>query len=187
MRIIGVVLAGVLILTQSSAQVAPQPILSITPFDIQKDSTPWSRPKKATILALTLPGSGQIYNKQYWKAGIVYAGGVGIYMAFRFNQDSLNAYQTEYVNRLNGDTANYRNLSTQSIRNFRNQHRRFRDISLLGFAGLYALQVIDANVDAHLQEFRVNEDLSLKVQPRVYAWHPSLGRYSGLSLTLNIR
>lgn len=186
MRWIWVGFAVVLVALQSFAQRLPQAIETTLHFSIAKDSTPWSRPKKATVLALALPGAGQIYNKQYLKAGIVYAGGVGIYMAYRYNQDSLNAYQTEYVNRLNGDTANYRNLSTQSIRNFRNQHRRFRDISLLGFAGLYALQVIDANVDAHLQEFRVNKDLSLKVKPSIYAWHPSLGRYSGLSLTLNI-
>jgi hypothetical protein len=186
MRWIWVALAMVFYATQALAEIVPQAVLPSDTFQVQKDSTPWSRPKKATILALTLPGSGQIYNKRYWKAGLVYAGGVGIYMAYRFNQDSLNAYQTEYINRLNGDTASYGNLSTQSIRNFRNQHRRYRDISLLGFAALYALQVIDANVDAHLQEFRVNKDLSLKVKPSIYAWHPNLGRYSGVSLTLNI-
>ncbi len=151
---------------------------------IFKDSSSWTDPKKATVLALVLPGAGQIYNKRYWKAGIVYAGAAGLIYMFKYNTDSLNAYQSEYSARLNGDTTSYANISTQSIKNFRDFHRRYRDVSILGFVGLYALQAIDANVDAHLKEFRINKDLSLKASPIIYEYKPGYGYYNGLSLKL---
>ena len=151
---------------------------------ITGDSSSWSDPKKATVLALVLPGAGQIYNKRYWKAGIVYAGAAGLIYMFKYNTDSLNAYQSEYTARLSGDTASYPNISTQSIKNFRDFHRRYRDISILGFVGLYALQAIDANVDAHLKEFRINKDLSLKATPILYGYQSGYGYYNGFSLKL---
>ena len=49
--------------------------------------------------------------------------------------------------------------------------QRDRDLALLITIGLYALNIIDANVDAHLKQYNVNEDLSLKVQPYL-DYHP---------------
>lgn len=151
------------------------------------DSTGWDHAKKATVLALVLPGAGQIYNKKYWKAGIVYAGVGGLIYMYKWNSDSLRHYQTIYTSKITADTtavdlAPLR--SDASIKNERDFHRRYRDISIIGFVALYALQAIDANVDAHLKEFRVNKDLSMKVTPDIYAVKPGLGRYNGLTVCL---
>jgi len=151
----------------------------------QKDSVKWADPKKATVLALSIPGAGQIYNKKYWKAGVVYAGfGVLIYM-FKYNTDSLNKYQNIYISKLDTSILDLApNRSEASIKSDRDFHRRYRDISLLGFVGLYALQAIDANVDAHLKEFKVNKELSLKLTPEIYSTKHNMGYYNGFTLTM---
>ncbi|MBR9859505.1 hypothetical protein GYB22_01885 [bacterium] len=136
---------------------------------LDSNRAPLSRAQKATILSAVIPGAGQIYNKKYWKAGIVYAGAAGLIYVFKTNTDSLNAYNTALGARIDGDSTTidmkYPLLSTSAVQSNRDFHRRLRDISILGFVGLYALQIIDANVDAHLYEFKVNDDLSMQVRP----------------------
>jgi hypothetical protein len=151
------------------------------------DSTVWGDPKKATVLALVLPGAGQIYNKKYWKAGIVYAGIGGLAYMWRYNTDSLARYQNILVSKIDGDTNTLDlspNRSEASIRSDRDFHRRYRDVSLIGFVVLYALQAIDANVDAHLKEFTVNEDLSMNIQPDICRMKSGMGLYNGFTVTL---
>lgn len=151
------------------------------------DSAELTDPQKATYLAMVLPGAGQIYNKKIWKAGIVYAGIAGLVYFNRANVDSLKKYELIYTYKIDEDPNtidNYPDLSTTSAKNFRDFHRRNRDISILGFVGLYAIQIIDANVDAHLKEFKVNEELSLRFTPSIYAYQPGIGSYSGVSLKL---
>ena len=153
-----------------------------------KEKRSWSNPKKATIFALALPGSGQIYNKKYLKAGIVYGGFAGLSYMYDFNRDSLSKYQTIYAAKIDGDTNTidlYPNRSEAAVKSDRDFHRKYRDLSLIGFVVLYALQAIDANVDAHLKEFNLNDDLSLKLIPNVYANRPGLGMYNGFTLQYN--
>ena len=154
---------------------------------IFKDSTKWDDPKKATVLALVLPGAGQIYNKKYWKAGIVYAGIGGLAYMWKDNTDSLSRYQKILVSKIDGDTTTLDlapNRSEASITSDRDFHRRFRDISLIGFVALYALQAIDANVDAHQKEFKVNKDLSMYVQPDIFTIKSGMGLYNGFTVRL---
>ncbi|NJX17148.1 DUF5683 domain-containing protein, partial [Tamlana crocina] len=72
-------------------------------------------------------------------------------------------------------------VSTNALIEAQRFYQRNKEISVLVTVGLYALNIIDANVDAHLQQFNVSEDLSLK---------PTLDydRFSGTTgygLTLN--
>ena len=148
----------------------------------------WNNPRKATILALAIPGAGQIYNKRYLKAGIVYGSFVGLAYMYDFNRDSLSKYQTIYAAKIDGDSTTidfYPNRSEAAVKSDRDFHRKYRDLSLIGFVVLYALQAIDANVDAHLKEFNLNEDLSLKLIPNLYANRPGLGMYNGFTLQYN--
>lgn len=166
-------------------QASLQSLESTNKTSVVADSTTWDNPKKATVLALVLPGAGQIYNKKYWKAAIVYAGLGGLAYMFKYNTDSLDKYQTIYVSKLDTNITDLApERSSASIKSDRDFHRRYRDISILGFIGVYALQVIDANVDAHLKEFKVNKDLALHLSPDIYARKPGIGRYSGMTVRL---
>jgi hypothetical protein len=136
---------------------------------VLKDSNDVHSPKKAAVMSAIIPGLGQIYNEKYWKVGVIYVGAGFLTYYFKRNIDSLKSYQSAYTARIDTSSATidnkYTNLSNASVLSNRNFHRRQRDIALLGFFGLYALQIIDANVDAHLKEFEINEDLSMKITP----------------------
>lgn len=126
-------------------------------------------PRKATIYSAVLPGAGQIYNGKAWKSAIVYVGFAGIGFGYIYNRNLMKSYQSALDARLDTlsstvDTK-YSDLSDNTVISYRNYHRRNRDICILAFAGLYILNIIDANVDAHLQEFKINKDLSFNLRP----------------------
>ncbi|MFK8281706.1 DUF5683 domain-containing protein [Capnocytophaga cynodegmi] len=128
-------------------------------------------PAKAAFYSAILPGLGQIYNKSYWKVPLVYGAiGTGIYFYIR-NTKEFNRYQTAYKRRMAGHTDDefYGNrsdgqprLSTDGLRRAQQFYRRNQELSLLITAGLYALNIIEANVDAHLKQFNVDERLSFE-------------------------
>jgi hypothetical protein len=131
------------------------------------DTTKWSRPKKATYMAF-VPGLGQIYNKKYWKLPIVYGGFVALIYSVGFYQTQYDQLKQAVLDRqakipLSDPTLEPLDLA--NLISFRDFYRENRDLSWIGIGGLYALQIIDAAVDAHLQEFDVSENLSLKWQP----------------------
>jgi len=134
-------------------------------------------PKKATIMSAALPGLGQIYNKKYWKLGIIY-GGFGT-LGYLINKSTkeYKSYRTEYIFRLNPDNVGltenpeYNNFSTNNLRTLLDNERRSRDLFLAGSFLLYILNIVDATVDAHLFDFNVNDDLSIRWQPNTYLSH----------------
>lgn len=144
--------------------------LKITPCKAQfaaNDSTFSAR--KATVYSAIIPGLGQAYNQKYWKLGVIYASIGGMGVLFANSNREYQRYQNAYVLRIDGDVntvdQEFPELSDNAVRNSRDFYRRNRDISVLGFIAIYAFQMIDANVDAHLREFSINEDLSLQWQP----------------------
>ena len=46
-------------------------------------------------------------------------------------------------------------------------YRRYRDLSYIVLVGVYALQIVDAFVDASLSDFDISSDLSMSVAPTV--------------------
>ena len=142
------------------------------------------RPKKATLLAAVLPGSGQIYNKKYWKAPIVW-GGMALCVYFiSDNTKNYNTYSTAYIAELDGDpnTVNTTEFNGVQLDQLQETYRRRRDLSYVSLAAVYLLQMLDANVDAHLFYFDVHEDLSMHLTPCL---NPTMSRSAGLSLNFN--
>ncbi|TDU34358.1 hypothetical protein BXY82_2676 [Gelidibacter sediminis] len=126
-------------------------------------------PSKAAFYSAILPGLGQAYNKKYWKIPIVYAAiGTGIYI-YLDNDKQYNRYRDIYKRRLAGHTDDefYGDGPTPKVSNdglirAQNTLRRNKELSLLITFGLYALNIIDANVDAHLLQYNLDENLALK-------------------------
>lgn len=152
-------------------------------------------PAKAAFYSAIIPGLGQIYNKSYWKVPLVYGAlGTGMYFYIN-NTNEYNRYRDAYKSRLAGfqndefyDINNSGiipgspDVSDESLRNAQEFYQRNRDLSLLITVALYVLNIIDANVEAHLKQYNVNEDLSFK--PYINQEQNSLNANFGLSLNL---
>jgi hypothetical protein len=146
-------------------------------------------PAKAAFYSAVIPGLGQIYNKSYWKVPLVYAAiGTPIYFYIR-NSKEYDRYLTAYKRRQQGYTDDefYGNsstgqplLSTDGLRRGIQFYRRNKELSILIGIGMYALNVIEANVDAHLKQFNVDERLSL--EPYIHTDYLTQPQF-GLTLT----
>ena len=128
-------------------------------------------PAKAAFYSAILPGLGQIYNKSYWKVPIVYAAlGTGVYF-YQRNSKEFDRYKNAYIRRMDGykDDEFYGNrpdgrprLSDDALRRAQKFYKRNKELSVLVTVGLYALNIIEANVDAHLKQYNVDQNLSVE-------------------------
>ncbi len=141
---------------------------------VRKEINPLG-PSKAAFYSAVFPGLGQIYNKRYWKAPIVWGAlGVGIfnfvdrnnqYNQFRdaFKQRRAGLPNDEFFD-INGDGSGP-DVSDESLQNAQERLQRDRDLWLVVTIGFYALNIIDANVDAHLKQYNVDERLGYEIKP----------------------
>lgn len=140
-------------------------------------------PKKATILSAVLPGAGQIYNKKWWKVPILYGGFAVAGYFLKDNLDHINLYKDAYKAATDNDPNTIYNTgyTTNNLLDLIDRYKSWRDLSYISIVVIYALNIIDANVDAHLFYFDVSEDISLNIQPYI---SPFRGQSAGLSLSL---
>ena len=141
-------------------------------------------PAKAAFYSAILPGLGQAYNKKYWKIPIVYiAIGVPMYYYLDSNQ-KYNQYRDAYKRRLEGFTDDeFSYLDESRLIAGQKFYQRNRDLSALFVVGFYVLNIIDANVDAALIQFNVNENLS--VRPDLYRNDVTYKTNVGLTFNYN--
>ena len=139
-------------------------------------------PSTATWIALAIPGGGQIYNRKFWKLPIVYGGFVGCLYAYNWNDQMYKDYRQAYLDIMDSDP------NTDSFKDFfrpgydyeankeylkdvfkkrKDRYRRWRDLSIFSFIGVYALSVIDAYVDAQLSNFDISEDINMSIEPQI--------------------
>ncbi|REE24511.1 hypothetical protein DFQ09_104282 [Winogradskyella pacifica] len=143
------------------------------------------RPSKAAFYSAVLPGLGQAYNKKYWKIPIVWGAiGTGVYFFVR-NDKQFDRYRDAYKSRLAGYTTDefYGSISDDGLIRAQEQFRRNKEMSVLITLGLYALNIIDANIDAHLLQFNVDENLSFSPH---YQYN-QMENTSDLGLTFNFK
>ena len=123
-------------------------------------------PSKAAFYSAVVPGLGQAYLGKAWKVPIIYAAiGASLYY-YDQNNNIMNSYRTAYKRRLNGffDDEFLEKaipIETEQLLIGMEFHKNYRDIAIVLAAAAYMLNILEANVSAHLLQFNVSEDLSV--------------------------
>ena len=153
--------------------------------------------KKARNRALQsaiLPGLGQINNGQIWKVPLVWGGlGLATYNIIE-NHQSYKQFAKAYRLRVDGDsttidqydpiTGNSPVYSSSALKDARETFRRNRTLSILTAFLVYAANVVDAYVYAHLQDFDVSDDLTMNVNPPKFA---NIANHNTISAGITIK
>ncbi|MDB4182768.1 DUF5683 domain-containing protein [Flavobacteriaceae bacterium] len=147
-------------------------------------------PSRAAFYSAILPGLGQAYNKKYWKIPIVLGAlGTGIYF-YNSNNKLYKRYRSAYKRRLAGfsddeffGTTEVPIVSDEGLIRAQQSLRRNSELSILITIGLYALNIIDANVDAHLLQWNVDKNLAIR--PHYDFESPDTSSQMGLTLNFN--
>jgi hypothetical protein len=151
--------------------------------------------KRATIYSAILPGAGQVYNKKYWKVPIVYAAiGIPAYLFF-YNKSWYLKCQYALTVTVNGSTGDslsnvapelmplVKSGDVNGIITSRDEFRKDQDYAALFFLLFYALNIVDATVDAHLKDFNVSSDLSFRIKPMII---PGPSPSAGFTLAFDV-
>ena len=132
-------------------------------------------PAKATIMSAVVPGLGQIYNRKYWKAPIMYVAiGISVERFITF-QNKYNQYRRAYIDLKDNDPYTNYHLTLgitptqeQQLTAVKEKVRTWRDYAILAVVLSYAMNIIDANVDAHLIDFSLDDNISLNIRPSFF-------------------
>ncbi len=149
-------------------------------------------PSRAAFYSAALPGLGQAYNKKYWKIPVIYAGmATGVYFYIR-NQNDFNRFRNAFKRRLAGFTDDEffgdgidPAISNERLIDAQQTAQTNKDVSVIVTIAFYLLNIIDANVDAHLRQYDVDENLSISPQFNL----DEINRQAqyGLSFKLNLK
>jgi hypothetical protein len=121
--------------------------------------------KKATTLAMVLPGAGQAYNRTYWKLPIVVGGTAILAYVVGWNNRGYQRFKTAYNFRIDDIDATVDEFEAvgwpdSRLENLRDSYRRNRDLSIIFLGLFYIVQVIDAHATAHMKTYDVSDDLT---------------------------
>lgn len=148
-------------------------------------------PRKAALFSMIIPGLGQVYNQKYLKIPIFYAlGAVTIGFSIKEHKE-YKLFQT--VSDLHENDEDYSKYNEQLLdlnmdnpsqfKNNRDDARNARDMMYVYTGLVYVLNIVDAVVGAHLKEFTVSDDLSLRAEPTLLFTNNKPA--TGVALTLN--
>ncbi len=179
-----------LLLFQAKSQDSPD-LISDTTFVMTEDSGELFRevsdldPQRAALLSAVLPGLGQVYNRQYWKVPLVISGMIVFAHYINYNNRVYHSLRNAaLINNATGENpySSVINSTTGLVRN-RDIFRRNRDFMIVLGSAFYLLQIVDAHVSAHLDEFTVNKDLALRIEPSIES-SPLFSHAVGVSFAL---
>ena len=149
-------------------------VVVVTDDLIQQAYDPLS-PSRAAFYSAVVPGLGQAYNKKYWKIPIIYAGmAAGVYFYIQ-NDNDYDRFRNAFKRRLEGFTDDEffdvngdgqgPDITLESLQSVQENVQRTRDLWLVLTIVWYSLNIIEANVTAHLAQYNVSTQLSFDFQP----------------------
>jgi hypothetical protein len=143
-------------------------------------------PRKATLLSAIIPGAGQIYNGKAWKVPILYVGLVTDIYFLGYNASRYQVFKGALIANDNDEPPDFPTLNREALVRNVDYWRGNRDLNYILLGAIYALNIIDANVDAHLSGFNISDDLTLGIEPN---FENFLGTNTsmGFSIKLNFK
>lgn len=154
--------------------------------------------RKAALYSALVPGGGQIYNhvnlpktsrrkwNVYWKVPLIYGAIGGSAFMLISQQKEIGLLREEFRFRINNPNQilhnQYQNFDNQAILQLQNNAQTRRDLFILTTVLAYAINVLDAAVEAHFINFDVSDDISINLQPTGL---PSMGL--GFSLAMKFK
>jgi hypothetical protein len=134
-------------------------------------------PKRAALYSALLPGAGQYYNRQYWKIPVIYAGmGASFYFLIS-NTNNYRKFRTAYLaslDPLGSDDPLTKSYTSAQLKTLQDAYRQDLDMTVLFTTLGFTLQVMDALVFAHLKNFDVSRDLSIRIRPALTPVGPGI-------------
>ncbi len=122
-------------------------------------------PLGAILRSLALPGWGQIYVENYWKAPL-FAAGCGLLVYFVLDNNSkFQTYQKQF------DEIKETNPNSSELfilRSKKEFYRDNRDQSAFFLVAVYLLAAIDSYVGAHLYDFNIDDNIALSFTQFIY-------------------
>lgn len=155
-------------------------------------------PLLAAYRSAALPGLGQITNKQYWKVPVFWLllSGTGVAAAYTnnkkrcftnlyLNRVRYNYEDTELIDRCLANPSLIDRYDNDALLQLRAFYKRYFEISLIAMGVAYVLNIADALVYSHLNNFDMDDSLSISVQP---VFMPSIAgdNYFGINLNLKL-
>ena len=119
-------------------------------------------PAKAAFYSAILPGLGQAYNKKYWLIPVIYGGMTASMYYYTINDKRYNEFMDAYKLDLAGKPHDFENLDQTALERGINQFKKNRDLSLFITIGIYILNILEANVDAHIPIKKIDTNLSYR-------------------------
>ncbi len=141
-------------------------------------------PVKSTLYSALLPGLGQANNGDWWKIPIWVGGFVACGYAYHLNNMEYQRFRYLYTVASDPTSGYYGAVSGSQAEWYKDLYRKYRDYSVLAFAVVYILQIIDANVFAYMADFDVSDNLaSVRIEPTILNPEYSLLAASGSPLS----
>jgi hypothetical protein len=140
-------------------------------------------PHKAVIHSLMIPGWGQIYNHQWWKVPLIYAGlglladvviynqrqyGPLLIVARYYERGQIPGPKDPQYALFNAYYQGGAGIPAATVYDEVNSYIRDRDLGILGFMAAWGIQAVDAYIDAKFQHsYTMDTNFSFRIGPTI--------------------